>query len=64
MTIVIESSDTHFGPSIIVTATKDKYHRTVVREFFSYTEAQVFAHQLLKVPLEDEFLLLFKRKGL
>lgn len=64
MTIVLESTESVFGEAFIVTATLDRYHRTIVREFFSLTDAQLFCHQLLKQPLEKEYLDLFKRKGL
>lgn len=64
MTIILEASKTHFGDAYIVTATLDKYHRTIVREFFSYSDAQSFAHELLNNPMDPEYLAMFKRKGL
>jgi len=64
MRIVIESTETAFGEAYIVTATKDDFHRTIVREFFSYTDAQLFCHDLLKRPLDKETLGMFKRKGI
>lgn len=64
MTVCLEQVDSVFGPAFIVTATKDKYHRTIVREFFSYADAQSFCNSLLKHPLDGEFSAMFKRKGL
>lgn len=64
MTIIIEGSRSHFGDAYIVTATLDKYHRTLVREFFCYADAYSFCCELLINPLEPEFQALFKRKGL
>lgn len=62
MSITIESTDTVFGEAHVITATKDKFHRSIVREFFSYTDAQVFAASLLKRPLDADMLAMFKRK--
>lgn len=64
MTICIEPSQCNFGDAWIVTATLDKYHRSIVREFFSYTDAQSFSYTLLKLPLEPDTRAMFKRKGL
>lgn len=64
MTICIESTETTFGEAHVVTATKDNHHRSIVREFFAYTDAQLFCHQLLKKPLDKDTIALFKRKGL
>jgi len=64
MTVVIEASESHFGVSYIVTATKDKYHRTIVREFYSYADAYLFGKDLLAEKLDAHTLSLFKRKGI
>lgn len=64
MRIELNYTETLYGESHVVTATKDEFHRTLVREFYSYDDAYKFCVALLSKPLDKDTLSLFKRKGI
>ena len=62
MQVTIEPVETQVGDAYILIAKYDKYHSTLVREYFSYDDALRMATELLQEKMKPELRSLFKRR--
>lgn len=63
MTVSIDPVATQFGESYILTAVADKFHKPIVRQFFSYDDAYKLAMRLFCEKLDQDLVAAFKAKG-
>lgn len=63
MQVSIDVIQGAYGASYAVTAVIDKFHKPLVREYFSYSDALSLATQLLEEKLDPAISAMFKRRS-